>query len=42
MFKEGGGGIGREEGFGDVGVLELNGKGVSLMLWCLWVSLAYV
>jgi len=31
----GGGFIGREEGFGDVGVLELNGKGVSLMLWCL-------
>lgn len=31
--KEGGGVMGREEGFGDVGVLELNGKGVSLMLW---------
>lgn len=35
MFKRGGGVIGREEGFGDVGVLELNGKGVSLMLWCM-------
>jgi hypothetical protein len=30
------------KGLGDVCVLELNGKGVGLMLWCLWLSLVYV